>query len=34
MILTAKRIVERETTSLANAFEINGKRLEVLIDVH
>jgi hypothetical protein len=34
MILTAQRMIERETKSLANAFEINGKRLEVLIDVH
>jgi hypothetical protein len=34
MILTAQRMIERETKSLANAFELNGKRLEVLIDVH
>jgi len=34
MILTAKRMIERETTTLAKAFEVNGKRLEVLIDVH
>lgn len=34
MILTAKRLIERETSSLAKAFELNGKRLEVLIDVH
>ncbi len=34
MILTSKRMIERETASLAKAFELNGKRLEVLIDVH
>jgi len=34
MILTAKRKIENETTSLAKAFEMNSKRLEVLIDVH
>ena len=34
MILTAKRLIERESRALANAFEINGKRLEILIDVH
>lgn len=34
MILTAKRMIERESRSLASAFEMNGKRLEVLIDVH
>ena len=34
MIITSKRIVERDTTALANAFEINGKRLEVLIGVN
>jgi len=27
-------MIERETKTLANAFELNGKRLEVLIDVH
>lgn len=34
MILTAKRMIERESRALANAFEMNGKRLEVLVDVH
>ena len=34
MIMTSKRIVERDTISLANAFEINGKRLEVLVGVN
>lgn len=34
MILTSKRLIERETTSLAKVFEINGKRMEVLIGVH
>jgi len=34
MILVAKRMIERESRALANAFEINGKRLEILIDVH
>lgn len=34
MILTAKRKIEKETASLAKAYELNGKRLEVLIDVH
>jgi hypothetical protein len=34
LILTAKRMIERETATLAKAFESNGKRLEVLIDVH
>jgi hypothetical protein len=32
MILVGKHLVERETKSLAKAFELNGKRLEVLID--
>ena len=32
MILTAKRLIERESSSLSKAFEVNGKRLEVLID--
>ena len=32
MILTAKRLLERETGALAKAFEVNGKRLEILID--
>ena len=31
MILKAKGLIERETTSLAKAFEMNGKRLEILI---
>ena len=31
MILKAKGLIERETSSLAKAFEINGKRLEILI---
>jgi len=31
MIMTSKRLIERETTTLAKAFEMNGKRLEVLI---
>ena len=31
MILKAKALIERETTSLAKAFEVNGKRLEILI---
>lgn len=31
MILTSMRIIRREATALASAFEINGKRLEVLI---
>ena len=31
MILKARALIERETTSLAKAFEINGKRLEILI---
>jgi hypothetical protein len=34
MILTAKRMIERETSSLANAFEINGKRIATLVNVH
>ena len=34
MIITAQRLVERESTSLAKVFEINGKRLEVLCGVH
>jgi ribosomal protein S17E len=34
MILTAKRLIERQASSLAKAFEVNGKKLEVLIDVH
>lgn len=32
MLQTAKRLLERETGALAKAFEMNGKRLEVLID--
>ena len=32
MILTSRRLIERETASLAKAFEVNGKRLEILID--
>lgn len=31
MILTSKRIIERETTALVRAFEINGKRIDCLI---
>ena len=31
MILKAKGLIERETSSLAKAFELNGKRLEILI---
>lgn len=31
MIMVAKNMIERETKSLARAFEMNGKRLEVLI---
>lgn len=31
MIIQSKRIMERDTKALANAFEINGKRIEVLI---
>lgn len=34
MILAGTRMIERETQSLARAFESNGKRLEVLIDIH
>lgn len=34
MIMTSLRLIDRETTSLCNAFEINGKRLEVIIGVH
>jgi hypothetical protein len=33
MIITAMRKIENESTALAKAFETNGKRLEVLIDV-
>ena len=32
--MKSKKIVERDTISLANAFEINGKRLEVLVGVN
>jgi hypothetical protein len=32
MILKAQSMIERETTALSRAFEMNGKRLEVLID--
>lgn len=32
--MTSKRLIERETTALANAFELNGKRMEVIIGVH
>ena len=32
MILKAQTMIERETTALARAFEMKGKRLEVLID--
>jgi hypothetical protein len=31
MIVIAKSLIERETKSLAKAYELNGKRLEVLI---
>ena len=31
MILKAQSLIERETHALARAFEVNGKRLEVLI---
>jgi len=31
MILSARNLIERETKSLAKAFEMNGKRLEILI---
>ena len=31
MILTSKGLIERESTALAKAFEMNGKRLEILI---
>lgn len=31
MIVIAKNLIERETKSLAKAYELNGKRLEVLI---
>ena len=34
MILTSIRHLDRETSALTNAFEINGKRLEVLVNVH
>ena len=34
MIITSKRTVERETTALVKAFEVNGKRLEVLTGVN
>lgn len=34
MILTSKRLIDRETTALAHSFEINGKRLEVIIGAH
>jgi hypothetical protein len=33
MILTSQRMLQRESTALAKAFELNGKRLEVLVDV-
>ena len=33
MIITAMRKIDNESTALARAFESNGKRLEVLIDV-
>lgn len=32
MILKAQSMIERETTALSRAFEMNGKRMEVLID--
>jgi len=32
MILKAQTMIERETTAFSRAFEMNGKRLEVLID--
>jgi len=32
MILTSSRIIEREFTALANAFEINGKTIHCLIN--
>jgi hypothetical protein len=31
MILVAKKLIERETKSLAKAYEMNGKRLEILV---
>ena len=31
MILKAQSMIERETSALARAFEVNGKRVEVLI---
>ena len=31
MILTGKRLIERETNSLAKCFEMNGKRQQILI---
>jgi hypothetical protein len=31
MIIVAKQLIERETKSLAKAYEMNGKRLEVLV---
>lgn len=31
MILTGKRMIERETNSLAKCFEMNGKRQQILI---
>ena len=31
MIVVSKNLIERETKSLAKAYELNGKRLEVLI---
>jgi hypothetical protein len=34
MILTSKKLIERETNALANSFEINGKRLEVMAGAH
>ena len=34
MIMTSRRLIERETASLARTFEINGKRLDALIPPH
>lgn len=31
MIMSAMRLIEREASALTKAFEMNGKRLEVLI---
>ena len=32
MICTSKRLIEQESTALARVFDMNGKRLTLLID--